>query len=393
MRRTVMTLAVVIGLFAAAMVLFSLVIVPGMGDGAGVTPEPSVRAGVGAPAPGDLQATLLQAVPVRTALGGPVTVDAPDPVPLMVAAGNRVMILDRATGPTGQWAHVYVLPSQTDWPSDIHAWIPVALDGEPTLQPVAAAECPGEITLASLAGLAPQDRLRCAGGDELVLEGHTAFNPDTLAYNTSPAFFGAADLPTIVGLSAAGANRPVGWAAQGGPDLPIGPGPAVEAIPVGFDVTVTGRFDFPGAATCRRSQPETMGIVPVETAADSAAWCRTRFIVTAWAVVNGPEGKPPVAGEMQLHRHPASDACGGVGMPPLTLHIDPTAVDPVWLTAAGFEAPIIASFSDAFRGVTEPEPAIIDGKGLVLTDGASINPDAALGGHVVCPTGRVVYFG
>ncbi len=391
MRTTAITLAIVIGLFIAAMVLYATVIVPGMGDGAGVAASPS--AGAGAPAAGAPQAVLLQAVPVRTAPNGPVTVDAPDTVPMLIAAGNRVTILDGAAGLTGQFVHVYVLPSQTDWPSDIHAWIPVAQDGQPTLDLAQATQCPDEITLGSLAGLSPQDRLRCAGGGELVLDGHTAFNPDTLAYNASPAFFGSADLPTTVGLSPMGANRPVGWADQGGPVLPIGPGPDVETIPIGFDVRVTGRFDSPGAAACSRSQPKGMGTVPVETAADSAAWCRTRFIVTTWAVVNGPEGRPPVAGVMQLHRHPASNACGGVGMPPLTLHIDPAAADPVWLTAAGFEAPIIASFSDAFTAVTEPEPSIIDGKGLVLTDGMSINPDADLGGHMVCPTGLVVYFG
>jgi len=391
MRRTAITLAIVIGLFAAAMVLFSLVVVPGMGDGAGTTPSPS--AGAGAPAPGAPQAVLLQAVPVRTAPNGPVTVDAPDSTPMMIAAGNRVTILGEAAGMTGQFLHVYVLPSRTDWPSDLYAWIPVALDGKPTLDPEPASTCPAEITIASLAGLSPQDRLRCAGGGELVLDGHTAFNPDTLAYNASPAFFGSADLPTTVGLSPMGVNRPVGWAAQGGALLPIGPGPDVETIPIGFDVRVSGRFDFAGAGACSRSQPRGMGTVPVEAAADSAAWCRTRFIVTSWAVLNGPEGRPPVAGEMQLHRHPASEACAGVGMPPLTLHIDPTADDPVWLTAAGFEAPIIASFSDAFTAVTGPEPSIIDGKGLVLTDGMPINPDANLGGHGVCPTGPVVYFG
>lgn len=401
MRRTVVTLAIVIGLFAAAMVVFAVVVVPGMGDGAGVTPPPSAGSrpsagsgpSAGAPATGHSQATLLQAVQVHTAPDGPATIDAPDTVPLMIAAGNRVMILDGTAGLTGQWVHVYVLPSQTDWPSDIHAWIPVALDGKPTLDPTPATPCPDEITLASLAGFSPQDRLRCAGSGELVLEGHTVFNPDALAYDVSPAFFGDADAPTTVGLSADPNARLSPWSNPDDPILPIGPGPAVDPIPLGFDVKVTGQFDFPGAATCRRSQPKGMGTVPLESAADSASWCRARFIVTRWDIVNGPEGRSPVAGEMQLHRHPASDACGGVGMPALTLHIDPTAVDAVWLTAEGFDAPIIASFSDAFTAVTEPEPSIIDGKGLVLTDGMQINPDADLGGHMVCPTGPVVYFG
>ena len=399
MRRSVITLAIVIGLFAAAMVLFALVIVPGMGDGAGVTPGPASGAttpGAGAGDPGAPalgQATLLQAVPVRTAPDGPATVDAPDTVPLMIAAGNRVMILGGTTGLTGQWVHVYVLPSTTDWPSDIHAWIPVALDGAATLDPAPAVECPDDVSLAALAGLAPQDRLRCAGGGELTLEGRTVFNRDTLVYDAAPAYFGNADQPTTVGLSANRELQPVGWGKDTDPILPVAPGPAVDTIPIGFEVRVTGRFDFPGAETCQRSQPTSMGTVPPEAPADSAAWCRTRFIVTAWEVIAGPEGKPPVAGVMQLHRHPASDACAGVGMPPLTLHIDPASTDPVWITAAGFDAPIIASFSGAFTAVTEPEPSIIDGKGLVLTDGMSINPDAILGGHMVCPTGRVVYVG
>lgn len=80
-------------------------------------------------------------------------------------------------------------------------------------------------------------------------------------------------------------------------------------------------------------------------------------------------------------------------MPPLTLHIDPAAVDQVWLTAAGFPRPIMASFSAVFTAVAYPVPSIIDGNGPVMTDGMSTYPDADLGGHMVCPTGDIVYFG
>jgi hypothetical protein len=393
MRKTVVTLAIVIGLFAAAMVPFAVVIVPGMGDGAVVTPAPTQGALVDPAGAGYAQADLLQDVPVRTAPDGQTLKEAPgEDFPVTMYRGLRVVILGTTTSLTGGWARVYVLPSESAWPSDIYAWIPVAQDGKPVLDIQPGVDCPTEVTLASLAGLSPQDRLRCAGSGELVLEGHTTFHGETLGYNVSPAFFGSADAPASVGLSANPAARPV-VSADDDPRLPITSGPGVEAIPVDVDVRATGRFDFPGAAACRRSQPDTMGVVPVEAAADSAAWCRARFIVTSWELVNGPEGRPPVAGEIQLHRHPAFNACGGVGMPPLTLHIDPSAPEQVWLTAAGFPRPIMASFSDAFTAVTTPVPSIIDGSGLVLTDGMPINPDADLGGHMVCPTGDIVYFG
>jgi hypothetical protein len=390
MRRTVITLGIVVGLFAAAMALFALVVVPGMGDGGAATPFPAN----GAAALGHAQAELLVDVPVRAAPDGPTLKETPtEDFPVTVYAGNRVTILGTAVGLTGQWVRVYVLPNQSSWPNDIYAWIPVAQDGKPVLDVSPAVACPAEPTLAALVTLSPHDRLRCAGSGELALDGHTTLNGDTLGYNVGPAFYGGADAPTSVGLSANPEARPAAWDNPADPRLPITPAPGVQAIPVDVDVRVTGRFDFPGAADCRRTQPDSMGVVPVESAADSVDWCRTRFVVTGWETVNGPEGKPPVAGEIQLHRHPASNACGGVGMPPLTLHIDPSAAEQVWLTAAGFPRPIMASFSDAFTAVTTPVPSIIDGHGLVLTDGMSINPDADLGGHMVCPTGDIVYFG
>ena len=377
---------ILVAVLVAGIVLLGLaILIRGMADGGTATPPPSA----GEAAPGAAQAVVLQDVPVRTLPDGPPATQGGGLDPLILATGSKVTLLGSAIGATGQWVRVYVLPSSETWPSDIYAWLPVALNGRAMLDVKAAIACPDELTLAALATLSPQDRLRCAGNGELVLEGRTTFNDETIAYDVSPEFFGGVDAPTAVGLSPdAGA-----WLGAGRPSLPVNPGPGVPALPVDFDLRGTGHFDFAGAAACRRSQPASMGTVPVEAAADSADWCRSRFVLTAWEVVNGPERRPPVAGEIQLHRHPAFDACGGVGMAGLTLHIDPTAVDQVWLTAGGRAQPILASFSDVFTAVVSPVPSIIDDKGLVLTDGMSINPDANLGGHMVCPSGTVVYFG
>ena len=68
---------------------------------------------------------------------------------------------------------------------------------------------------------------------------------------------------------------------------------------------------------------------PAEAAADSVQWCREQFVVSAWQPLLGPEGRPVDPADPQLHRSEfrappgVVTACGGVGMPPLTIRIDP----------------------------------------------------------------------
>lgn len=133
--------------------------------------------------------------------------------------------------------------------------------------------------------------------------------------------------------------------------------------------------------------------LPDESPEDSVAWCRGRFVITGWTPVAGPERRPVVQGEVQLHRIAGGNACAGVGMGPLRFRIDPEEADPIWLEQgeAG-RGRIIPLFSPAFHVVTDPVLAVADASGAVIEDGTPVNPDADFHGHFVCPMGDVVSF-
>ena len=116
-------------------------------------------------------------------------------------------------------------------------------------------------------------------------------------------------------------------------------------------------------------------------------------MITAWTITAGPERRPPVEGDVQLHRSAFSGACAGVGMDgPLTFRIDPGQPDPVWIEAPRGALRIVPRFSNAFTFVRDPQPGIGDGAGLVIRDGTTFDPDLGLPGHSTCPMGRVIAF-
>jgi hypothetical protein len=355
------------------------------------------------PVPDTRVATILQSVAFHSAPGGPVVRDDTGENDEIARVGGRVEVLERRAvpGDSGDWLRVYVDVDPSAWPGDFFAWLPETFGGDPVLRvEPAATPCPGAPTLAALAGLAPFDRLRCAGGAPITLDARTVFATGYADYLVDPAFFGSQDDDTaVVGLTGAGGEKglSVDWARDPWLDAVLAPG--VGRPPVDVDVRLVGRFDDPGAGACRRTVNRArLGAVPgqagppVEDAADSVAWCRTRFVITRWTIVAGPERRPPAVGVVQLHRDRwLGNICAGVGMEgDLTFHIDLTQADPVWLTTPGSDTRIVPLFGAAFRFVADPLPGISDGAGLTIRDGTRMDPDAGFPGHAACPMGRTV---
>jgi hypothetical protein len=177
--------------------------------------------------------------------------------------------------------------------------------------------------------------------------------------------------------------------------------PAAGDLPVGMYVRVTGRFGDPAANDCTRQRNPIQGPpgsgVPLEAKADSVQWCREQFVVSDWEVLLGPEGRPIDLAAPQLHRMPVAPVgvevgCAGVGMPPLTIRIDPSRVNPVWIETPG-GGRSIATFSRAFRLVLGDVPAVVGPNGVVLVDREVVDPDRGKPGLPVCPGGQVVGFG
>jgi hypothetical protein len=365
----------------------------GIGDGQ-TSREP------GAPVPAARVATVLAEVPFRRDPAGRPIRDESGANDVLTRVGQRVTILeDRVLG-QGRWERVYVDVDAMAWPSDFFAWLPDTVDGSPVLRVEPEVTCPADATAATLGALGAVDRLRCAEGRVLAFQARTVFPVENPGYLADPVLFGGHDRRGIlIGLVGPGLAHGMD-ADTTGPWLDASVAPGVELPPVDVDIAVVGEFDHPAAAGCRRTRDPQLGDgpeagLPPEAAADSVLWCRTRFVITSWTITAGPERRPTGPGLVQLHRPPVTEgsttACAGVSMDgPVTLRIDLSQPDPVWIDVPGSSIRAIPVFGREWTVVLDPRPGISDDAGAVLHDGTQFDPDGPVLGHQVCPRGAVV---
>jgi hypothetical protein len=328
---------------------------------------------------------------------GPQFLSQPDGHPQPLEMGRRVVILgEPVPGPDGPWVRVWVEPSAEVWPGDFYAWLPANRPGRTFLNPVEPVACPREATIGTLAPLVQQDRLRCAGGVELTIDARTGPLTAAPLYDVDPPWYGRNQDRGITLFDPGPARF--------GPDATTHPAtagswidarvpPTVAALPEAFFLRVTGHFDDPGAAGCRRT-----GIgAPAEAAADSVQWCREQFVVSSWQPLLGPEGRPIDVLATQLHRHEFRPApgvvlgCGGVGMQELTVRIDPAQLDPVWVESGPGRFRSLAVFGPEFRLLLNP-PRVESTTGVILADGERLDPDRGKPGLALCPGGETISF-
>ena len=314
------------------------------------------------------------------------------PVAVSVLAGPVAM--DDA-----DWYQVYVLPDAMRWPSDFVAWVPATIDGAAVLDMEEPAPCPdGEV--AALAQLSPAGRVACFGDQTLRFVARSWLGGHWVPYGLDPAWLGTSIEDT----------RTVSLFEPGGGEFPRPPDPRIPWVdarvppdvampPADATLLVEAQFDHPEARDCRRTrdrsgppaQPATGGL-PDEPADVSRTWCRGQLVLTGWEILLGPEGRPPVAGEVQLHRTSfEGDECGGVGLPPLRFRMDADQPDPVWLEPQDGGEPIIPVFGPGFRTAFEPELVVVGPRGeIVARDGTPLDPDKPIGPYAVCPGGETV---
>ena len=348
-------------------------------------------------------ARAILAFPVVPHLGdgpnGPPLSTGPDGQPTSIELGTRVSVLGAPTkGPGGDWVRVWVQPDESRYPGDFYAWLPIAIDGRPTLEPIDAATCPSEATIDTIARLVQQDRFLCLGSTTVTFDARSGQLGRVPYYDVDPAWYGINAGPPIEALYNPGAVA-IGPGAILNPTeasfwLEIHVPPDVPPVPLGFYVRVTGQFGHSSADGCRRAVLN--GGLPAEAGADSVRWCREQFVVTGWQPLLGPEGRPVDPAAPQLHRREFRPppgvlvGCGGVGMPPLTIRIDPSQVDPVWVESAPRRRSL-AVFSDDFRIALDP-PRIEGANGVTLVDGEIVDPDLGKPGLFICPGGDTISF-
>jgi hypothetical protein len=325
-------------------------------------------------------------------------------VPAILDAGRLAVLLGEvADGPGGAWHRSWVAPDPASFPGDFFAWVPAQMDGRPVLQGQPIPDCPGAATIETIAPLLAPDRIRCFGSQPLEFETKTWLPASWSRYDVDPAWFGQSQDPTgaIALYDPKAPHRPpepsISWI-----DARVAPG--VEAPPFDFVVIVDGQFGHPESEGCKRTidlegwvpRPPAGSGVPPEVPADSARWCRQQFVVTGWETALGPEGRPLDPRTPQLHRSPIPPpgipvACGGVGMPPLLVRINPARVDPVWIEA-GAATNVLPFFGPEFRLELDGEPRVTAPNGVTIVDGDVIDPDRGRTGLNVCPGGDTVGF-
>lgn len=336
------------------------------------------------------------AIAAHEVAGGPPIV-IPDWGPTLVEAGFDLAIVAGPVLVSGEpWLRVYVLPNVFRGPTDFFTWVPQRIDGAETIDILGSPACPPTPEIGALAVLDPFTRLRCLGADQVHLRGQTWERMLPVWYRVAPEWWGdqqAASLPTVSVHAGAAQRNPNPGEAARFLDLQLPPG--LDHPPLEFEIEFVVHAADADAPDCSRLT-DAFSLVPPEGPEDGLLWCSSRLVVEQWTPIVGPEGRPIDATRPQLHRHPARGglaACGGVGMPPLTLRIDPLALDPVWLETAPGGPPIIASFSPEFALRFLPEPVLVDGAGRVVgRNGTAVDPDRALAGHAICPGGLVVSF-
>jgi hypothetical protein len=392
MTRTVLVLALAVALAACS----------------SPSPAPAAAASVAPPVAlpgggtGFVRATLVG--PLVPRIGrtpdGPELKTVPDGLPQPLEAGRKVVILgEPEDGPDGTWVRVWVEESVEVSPSDFYVWLAHKTRGIDRLVVSDPVPCPATATIGSLAALVQQDRLGCAGGTVITLDARTGRLPLASSYDVDPAWYGRNEDP-ITALFDPGPTRfgpdAITTPDQAGGWINARVPPGIPALPLGVYLRVTGRFDDPTAAGCVRRGGPFSG-VPDEDPAVSVQWCREQFVVSGWEMLLGAEGRPFDPADPQLHRREfrlppgAVMGCAGVGMPMLTIRIDPAQPIPVWVESGPQRRRSEAVFGPEFRLALNPL-RVESTTGVTLVDREMLDPDRSKPGLSLCPGGDTISF-
>ena len=209
-----------------------------------------------------------------------------------VDQGVAVHVIEARTTPSGSW---WYLVQFHRGPADLFGWVPADRDGSPTLRRLAPADCGDEPSVTWLAGLDPQDRLRCWGGQQLLIEGYLVEEAVAPTYVGQPEWLASESgyrLASIIAPAAMGGAIPVHF--REGVALP--PLSELDTSATAVRIRLIGRYDHPWAVQCERDPVDTA--LPELSGELNELWCRQQFVVGDVEILDEPTRVPVVQGPL-----------------------------------------------------------------------------------------------
>lgn len=221
--------------------------------------------------------TLLETAPVNEVFGRPT--DATPFATVSEGAGVSYLGQTALVGDV-EWHLVQFIFTEVGRREWMTGWVAGTIGPEGDLVPIRlrGPRCQPGMDVTALAGRSPTDYLSCEGA--LSLDGYIVAS-DLAAppiYTVRPAWLGM-DEAYLLTISTRG-----GGGETGALDLQLPPGERLP-VPLGTLVRVTGHFDDPRAADCRRTPQRPR--FPVEPPEVQTLWCRQRFVVTSISELGG----------------------------------------------------------------------------------------------------------
>jgi len=181
-----------------------------------------------------------------------------------------VMVVDQADQPAG-WVRIEFAFTGLGGAEYVFGWVPARTPDGLAIRALDLTDCPAEVDVATLAAMLPHERLVCLESEAIELTGWATDEPPSeLAYTGQPEWLAVNSSLLIMSVT------PI----VGGPAIPIHLDPGLdEEWPLGQQVRVTGHFSDRRSESCEREP--TLDDLPVESAVESALWCRQQFVVDA----------------------------------------------------------------------------------------------------------------
>jgi hypothetical protein len=196
--------------------------------------------------------------------------------------GSRLWVIAGPRDVHGEsWYRVQWQPTPTY--DAIPGWMPATIDGHPVVMPVEP-RCQAVVAdVIDLVQFHPAERLVCFGSRPITLA------PVILADGAGSTAQATGSPPWLADAATIKMFGRAGMDGVDGPLLVRANPSAVATLPIGVWLEITGHFDDPAAAGCRRSwAADVGGTISPESVEEQVLSCREQFVITEFHSVPAP---------------------------------------------------------------------------------------------------------